>query len=229
MCKVSPKVFVADYANILNNCILTFLEDNNDKFKIEDGVFGRNYVFSGGISRLAIRKAFDQYVNDEIQMFKEDIEIKFKEFPVKTIVVLDSCLPSLNILPNDFDPERTIKYSLVEPDIKLDFNLFEPIWDRIFTDRFKQDTDKNILFFRNRRLNTIQLRQIIYSIFKTSFYGKEYPIRRRILEDSNKTTTFGSSKDLDHNEKIKAWYVAKEVKTYLEKRLVQRILPEDMT
>lgn len=225
----APKVFAVDYANILNNAVLQFLDENNDKFFIENFLGFTRYVYSGGISRLALRKMFERYIDDEIQMFKDDIRIRFDELPVKTIVVLDSCLPSCNILPNDFDPERTIKYSIVEPDIKLDFNLFEPIWDRIFIDKFKNDTDKDVLFFHNKRLNSQQLRQIIYSIFKTSFYGKEYPIRRRIIEDANKTTTFGSSKDLEHSEKIKAWYVAKEVKAYLEKRLVQRILPKDMT
>ena len=224
-----PKVFVVDYGDILNRCLLTFMEDYANDFTREDGLVSTRYVYSGKMSRRKLRDAFEFYVRDTIEDFRDYVWRQFRGFRTKTILVAGTCNPAENAFPNDSPPLATRQFFLTEPDIDVGLGVLEPIWDAIFREQFagKAPPIGDVVFFRNRHLNSSQVKQLVFSIFQQSMYAREFDPGRRILVDVNDRTTFSRVKDLDQRARQRIRYLVREVKFHLERLLLHRE-PEDI-
>lgn len=220
-----PKIFTVDYGDILNRCLLMFFADYNSLFtrSVTSPLFPE-YVFSGNFSRGKLKKIFSLYVDDLLGQFHETIwsDPRFAEVKSKKIVVLDSSLPNENVLDNDFPKDGTIRFKLTEDDIKLNLDVLEPIWSSIFLEKFKNNSDPDFVFIRNKRLNATQLNQLLYSYYKDNMYAHEFDAGRRILEDSNSTTIFVRPTEMEDLAKQRMRYVIREAKEFIEKKLLAR-------
>ena len=221
-----PRIFTVDFGDILNRCLLMFFNDYNSQFtRYQPAIpFPPVYIFSGSMSkcRRKLKEVFGLYVDDVLGQFHEDIwsDNRFDNVANKKIVVLDSPLPSENVLSSDFPKDKTIRFRLTEEDIKLNLDILEPIWNSIFIDKFKNNKDSDFVFIRNKRLNATQLNQLLYSYYKGNMYAHEFNAGRRILEDSNSTTVFVRPQDMDDLSKQRMRYVIREAREFIEKTLL---------
>ncbi len=175
-----PKINLIYYKNILDNVFARFFEDFNDSFsKIND-----QYVFSGRISRTALKKKLTSYFIEELSPLVEDYDVLKPNF----YFVIGSCFPCDNMLLSHV-PENSrflekirmfvtqhpnIKYAMKENDIRIDDEMFNCVFEDIFNKFFNDKKEvlkafgkkkTNLRFIRYNNLDCYSTYRIVKDIF----------------------------------------------------------------
>lgn len=179
MDNIIPKINLIYYKNILDNVLCRFFEDCNGLFSKD----GDLYVFSGRTSRTSLKKILTAYFIEELGKVITDYDVLKPNY----YFVIGSCLPCDNMLLSHLSDERipkklklfirqhpSIKYVLNEHDIKIDFEMFNGIFEEIFNGFFgsrKKVLDSfgknktNLRFIKYENLDCYSLYRMVKDMF----------------------------------------------------------------
>lgn len=184
-----PIAFIIDYSDILNNCLLTFINDYNDYFTkttVNNSVI---YTYSGPKQIKWLTTIFNNYIDNELEVFRRNIENQYINDVNKLIYIL-----STTVTPKD-----NFRYSIKENDIYLDLNLFNKCWQKIFNKRFKSKSIKSGTYYiQHNELPVKFLIKILSIIYGKNLKVDEYKNKNNFLIDNSNQITVTIDKTKGH-------------------------------
>jgi hypothetical protein len=174
-----PKINLLYFKNIIDNALTNFINDASEYFKKENDL----YILSKKIPRKRLLKIIESHIIEEIKKFVTKFNITEPNY----YFIIGSCFPCDNILlkyettehkiPNNIhkliSTHKDIKYFLKERDISIDVEMFNYIFEEIFSKFFKTknvihyfgEDYKTLFFIRHEKLDCYSMYRIIKDLY----------------------------------------------------------------
>ena len=186
MVSLCPIAFVISYRQILDFCLYDFFKDVESLF-VKDPE-SNLYICSKKISKNRLityfRQKIEEYLKNEQEKIQHDEKYLKQKF--KKLFVIDGCSDICNHFL--FDDEVKLfkhRFSCIESDIVLDFDLLEEIWRWLFIRYFKKGGFLDWKFVRANDITTNELYEIVKLVFGNKHCKMVYDnFKPKILIDS---------------------------------------------
>lgn len=180
-----PIAFVIDYSDLLNECLIKFIDDYNHDFTMTIIDNHPVYTYSGPKQLTYLTKIFNNYIDNTIDVFRRNIETRYSDYDKKIIFILSTSVA----IPDQ------LRYAINEPDIYLDLNLFDKCWTKIFNSRFKKMKVNQCYYVQHNELTVNYLIKILKLIYGTHLrLDYSETISRHFLIDSTSNLTLKINK-----------------------------------
>jgi hypothetical protein len=174
-----PKINLLYFKNIIDNSLTNFINDASEFFIKENDL----YILSKKIPRKKLIKILESHIITEIKRFISGYDLVNPNY----YFIIGSCFPCDNIflkyeskenkiplkLHKIIETHKDIKYFLKERDISIDIEMFNYIFEEIFSKFFKQkniknffgNEYKNLFFIKHEKIDCYSMYRIIKDIY----------------------------------------------------------------
>lgn len=172
-----PKINLLYYKNVLDLVMETFFTEFNDFFTRSEE---KTYVFSSSISRSGLKKI----LRDLILSTVKKVVLEAEDSCCSYWFLIGGCYPKNNLIlkfrdPSGYFPAKlakfieekpTIRWILIEKDIKLDFELLNELFSELFselcTKKLKLEKQlSNVIFISHKNLDCYMVFKILKWIY----------------------------------------------------------------